>query len=229
MLAVACVATACSYTNHFLPEDESEEEIPEELPYGKLDNVKVSAYDTWTYINLKTGETETHPDATEWIYSGTGNLREAQQAEPIGIEWHVAVHRYEFKTNGATVLNTGTTDMDAVSTLPEGTYTADEVAPYETESVKETGGYVLSMDLAGMMDGSVGYAHNPVINRPLCDGITRTATGTMPPTVYDTTKAVFVLKWADGNWAKLQLTSTSHTSTGVTHYLSFNYKYYAAQ
>lgn len=228
MLAVALCAAACSYTNHFLPEGE-EDEPQETLPYDRLNNVKISAYDTWTYINLETGETETHPDATEWIYSGTGNIREAQQAENIGITWHVAVHRYEFKTNGAAVFNTKETDITAVTELPEGDYVPDETASYETESVKDNGGYVLSMDLSKMMDGSVGYAHYPIINRLLCNGITRTATGAMPPTIYDTTKHVFVLKWDDGSWATLQVTGTSHTATGVSNYMSFNYKYHAAQ
>lgn len=225
MLAVTFCVTACSYSNYFVDEEEEEEETD---AYSTLSNVNISAYDTWTYINLITGETETHPDATEWIYSGTGEIREAQTAEEITIDWHVAVHRYEFKTNGASVLNTGLTDITSVTSLPSGTYTADEIAPYETESVAENG-YVLSMDLSGMMDGNVGYAHNPTINRTLCDGITRTATGSMPPYVYSTTAQVFALQWTDGSWATFQVTHTANTSTSVSHYMTFNYKYHAAE
>ncbi|ADV45155.1 HmuY family protein [Bacteroides helcogenes] len=225
MLAVTLSVTACAYTNHFLDEDEREEV----LPYSTLQNVKVSAYDTWTYIDLKTGKMETHPDAGEWIYGGTGGVREAQQAEPIGIEWHIAVHRYEFKTNGASVLNTGKTDMANVTTLPEGSYTPDAVLPYETEKDKMEGAYLLSMDMAGMMAGNIGYAHNPSINLPLCEGITRTPTGTMPPVIYGNTDKVFVLKWDDGSWATLQITGVVHTVSGVSNYLSFNYKYNPAK
>jgi hypothetical protein len=223
MLAVTFCVTACGYTNHFLDE---EEEKPETDPYNTLPNVNISAY-TWTYINLITGETETHPDADEWIYAGTGEIREAQQGEQIGIDWHIAVHRYEFKTNGASVLNTGLTDILSVTRLPDGTYTPDEAAPYKTEA--ENGGYLLIMDMAGMMEGNIGYAHNPVINRVLCGVITRTATGAMPPTIYGTTNEVLVLKWANGSWTTLQITGTSHTETSVSHYMSFNYKHYPAE
>ncbi|MDR0745730.1 MAG: HmuY family protein [Mediterranea sp.] len=224
MLAVTFCLTACGYTNHFL--DEEEEEATTDT-YNTLSNVTVSAY-TWTYINLITGETETHPDTSEWIYTGSGDIREAQQAEAIGIDWHVAVHRYEFKTNRASVLNTGLTDILSVTRLPDGTYTPDETAAYETEAEKENG-YLLIMDMAGMMNGVIGYARNPVINRVLCGAITRTATGGMPPTVYGTTNEVFVLKWTDGSWATLQITGTLHTETSVSHYMSFNYNYYSTE
>lgn len=220
-LAVALSVTACAYTNHFLDEEEGREDVP----YKTLQNVKISAYDTWTYINLKTGETETHPDAGEWIYAGTGDIRAARQEETVDIEWHIAVHRYEFKTNGAAVLNTGETDIARVTELPEGTYTPDAPAAYETEVEKTEGGYLLVMDMAGMMEGNIGYAHSPLINLPLCGGITKTATGSMPPTIYGSTGEVFVLKWDDENWAALQITGTSHTVSSVSNYLSFNYKF----
>lgn len=223
ILAAALSVAACSYENHFLDEEE-----PEPGTYDMLWNVKVSDY-TWTYINLITGKTETHDDTSEWIYAGKGEIREALPDPEIGIEWHIAVHRYEFKTNGASVLNTETTDIMTVTELPAGTYTFDEVAAYETEKEKENGGYLLTMDMTEMMGGNIGYAHNPTINRALCDGITRTATGTMPPTIYDTKREIFVLKWADGSWIKLQTTSTKHTVKGTDHYLSFNYKYYPAE
>lgn len=225
MLAVTFCVTACAYTNHFLDEDEVDPDT--DTSTVTLENVNIATYDVWTYINLKTGETETHPDATEWIYSGTGDLREAVEEEEITIDWHVAVHRYEFKTNGASVLNTGETSIESVTTLPEGTYTADEVASYE-EEVEADNGYVLSMDLSGMMDGNVGYAHNPLINRVLCDGITRTATGSMPPYIYSTEGVVFALKWDDGSWATFQVTGTSNTITSVSNYMSFKFKYNAA-
>ena len=32
---------------------------------GTKTNLDVSAYDKWTYVNLKTGETEIHPDTSE--------------------------------------------------------------------------------------------------------------------------------------------------------------------
>jgi hypothetical protein len=222
MLAVTFCVTACDYTNHF-----PDEEPPTDEPYNTLPNVKISDY-TWTYINLITGKTETHPDTGEWIYAGTGEIREAQPAEEIGIDWHIAVHRYEFKTNGASVLNTGQTDILSVTQLPEGIYTPDEVAAYETEAEKENG-YTLIMDMEGMMSSNIGYAHYPTINRVLCGAITRTATGSMPPVIYGVTNEALVLKWDDGSWATLQITGTLHTETSVSHYMSFRYKHYSAK
>lgn len=223
ILAVALCATACGYENHFLDEGE-----PEPGTYSNLWNVKNSDY-TWTYINLITGETETHEDTSEWIYAGTGDIREAQPDAEISIEWHIALHRYEFKTNGASVLNTGITDITTITELPDGTYTPDEVAPYETEVEKESGAYLLAMDMAGMMEGNIGYAHNPTINRVLCDEIIRTATGTMPPTIYSSKKNVLVLKWENGSWAILKIVGTDHMVSSVSHYMSFNYQYYPAE
>ncbi|NDV82987.1 HmuY family protein [Bacteroides sp. 51] len=226
MLAVALCATACSYENHFLDEDE-----PEPGSYDMLWNVGISDYESWTYINLITGETETHSDTGELIYSAKEDIRPAKEEATIGIEWHIAVHRYEFKTNGASVFNTGKTDIMTVTELPEGTYAPDEVVPYETESKKEGNKYLLTIDMSGMMDEKigVGYSHNPTINRVLCDGIKRTATGTMPPTIYETKREVLVLKWGDGSWSTLQVTDTKHTVRGVDHYMSFYYNYHSAK
>ena len=36
---------------------------------GTKTNLDVSAYDKWTYVNLKTGETEIHPDTSCLLYT----------------------------------------------------------------------------------------------------------------------------------------------------------------
>ena len=64
---------------------------------GTKTNLDVSAYDKWTYVNLKTGETEIHLDTSEWIYTD-GSVSEPKVKETIGIEWHIAIHRYEIKS-----------------------------------------------------------------------------------------------------------------------------------
>ncbi len=222
MLAAVLCTAACEYTNHFIDEEELDADNDE---ISSITDMVLSGYTDWIYINLKTGETETHADASEWIYPYDGSLREAVTADEITIDWHIAAHRYEFKTNGASVLNTGETDITAVTQLPEGNYTADVVAAYENEYAAD--GYLLTMDMSGMMSGNIGYAHYPVINRVLCDGITRTATGSMPPTIYGTTGEVFALSWSDGSWAALQITST-YSSSGSSGYLSFKFKHYSA-
>ncbi len=225
MLAVALSATACSYTNYFLDEDEETQD--DAVPYQTLEDVSCFAYDSWTYINLETGEMEVCSDTSEWIYTD-GSTREEQEEEEISIDWHIAVHRYEIKTNGASVLNTGETDMLSVTELPEGDYIPDSVQSYEDELEKgsDETQYLLITDMSGMMDGNLGYIHYPTINLALCNGIIRTATGSMPPTIYSTDEEVFALKWDDGTWAALQITET-YSSGGASGYLSFNYQYYS--
>lgn len=46
--------TACSYTNHFL----DEEGLDPSAPYRTMADLDATAYDSWTYINLETGEIE---------------------------------------------------------------------------------------------------------------------------------------------------------------------------
>ncbi len=225
MQAVALSVTACAYTNHFL--DEEDETQADDAPYQTLTDVNGTAYNSWTYINLQTGEMEVHPDASEWIYTD-GSTREAQTPEEIGIDWHIALHRYELKTNGAAVLNTGETSMLSVTELPEGEYTTDTVVPYEDEAEKSSDEtqYLLITDMSGMMSGNLGYVHYPTLNLTLCSGITRTATGGMPPTLYGTTGEVLALKWDDGTWATLQITD-AYSTGGASGYISFNYNFYS--
>ena len=226
--AIMLSVTACAYENHFL--DDEEVDSSESTSYHTMEELNCADYSDWTYVNLQTGETETHPDAGEWIYSD-GSLREAQDPETVSIDWHIAIHRYEMKTNDATVCNTGLTDITAVTELPSGTYTADETVTYEEELEKDEAGeasYLISTDMSNMMSGVIGYAHNATINRTISDGITRTATGSMPPTIYGTTGETFALKWEDGSWAKILFTAV-YSSSGSSGYLSFNYLYYPAQ
>ena len=230
LFAVVFFTTACAYSNHFIDEEETTD------TYFSLTNVNASNYDSWIYINLQTGETETHTDTNPWIYSSDGRITEAKQPQNITIEWHIAIHRYEFKTNNAEVLNTGTKKMDDVNTIPsELIFTPDETIDYETELAKSKKGeaaYLITMDMSEMMDGTIGYALQTNINRVLCNSIIRTATQTMPPTIYSTNGEVMILKWNNDHWAKLQITETygkGGSLTGASGYISMNYRYYTAK
>lgn len=224
--AVAITATACSYTNHFLSEDEKQEAA--KGAYHHVEDLNVSEYDSWTYINLMTGKTVTLRDNTTWIYPKSGRKKEATAAPEIPMPWHIAIHRYEFKTNNATALNTHTDSFKDINTPPEGRYQADEAITYEEERLKSDNKkpyLLLNMDLTHMMDGDVGYAQKAVINRTLCESIKRTETGSMPPYLYSTAKDVLVLKWENGDWAKIQITR-AYKSTGASGFLTLNYQYY---
>lgn len=111
-----------------------------------------------------------------------GTDQKEQTTEEVGINWHIAVHRYEIKTNNGSAVNTHIPDIENVIALPDGKYEEDETVNYFTESAVEgTTPYLLVMDMSGMMDGNIGYALDGQINRVLCDAVTRTETGGMPP------------------------------------------------
>ena len=133
---------------------------------GTKTNLDVSAYDKWTYVNLKTGETEIHPDTSEWIYTD-GSVSEPKAKETIGIEWHIAIHRYEIKTNGSMVFDTEKTNMNEITELPEGDYKADENITNEDEE------YAIITDMSKMMQGNVGYAKTATVNKVLCSWVKR--------------------------------------------------------
>ena len=199
-------------------------------PNGGLDaetkevvNGNYSDYGSWTYYDLESGQSESHPDATEWIYTD-GSTREAQTPEAIGIDWHIAIHRYEMKTNGGQVFNTGSKDFEAVTSLPSGgTWVGDRTFPYGESELE------VITDMANMMQGGVGYSKNPTLNESLCAWVVRTETGSMPPTKYEPTNNVYVVKFADGSWAKLQFTDAGNTDTNASGYITWKYAFYPAE
>ena len=159
---------------------------------GTKTNLDVSAYDKWTYVNLKTGETEIHSDTSEWIYTD-GSVSEPEAKETIGIEWHIAIHRYEIKTNGGMVFDTEKTNMNEITELPEGDYKADENITNEDEE------YAIITDMSKMMQGNVGYAKTATVNKVLCSWVKKTETGSMPPTIYEpgSGRNTFKRTWSD--------------------------------
>lgn len=212
IMAIGVFATACS--------DDNNDPKWGDVVADKVTNLDVSAYDKWTYINLETGATETHADTGEWIYTD-GTTTPAKAEEPVGIDWHIAIHRYEMRTNGGEVLDTRQTNMDVVTELPAGTYAKDEVFPYE-----EDGEFQVITDMSKMMtEYSVGYAKKATLNKVLCGWVKKTETGTMPPVLYEPTKNVMVLKCKDGSWAKLQFMYAGNTDTGKSGFVTFNYEF----
>lgn len=222
MMALGLFAVACSDDDN-----QDDNKTQGDVTVTEVTNGDYTSYSDWTYINLETGQTETHPDATEWIYpylTGDDQIREAQEAETVGIDWHIAIHRYEMKTNGGSVYDTQATDINAVNELPTGgTWVTDQAYPYG-ESAWE-----VITDMSKMMEGSVGYANNPTLNETLCGWVVRTETGSMPPTIYTPTNHVYVVKFADGSWAKLQFTDAGNIDTNASGYITWKYAFYPAE
>ena len=224
-MAMALCFTACSDDDEPGGNgDNGSGEVEATSITGSFSNGDYTAYDSWTYINLETGETETQEDATEWVYTD-GSIRDAYTPENLSIEWHIAIHRYEIKTNGGSAYDTEATDMNAITTCPTGvTFTADTYVAYGTNDDLE-----VITDMTNMMSGSVGYASNPQLNIVLCGWVEKTATGSMPPTLYTPTGHVYVVTFEDGGWAKLLFSYAGNTTSGSSGYITWNYEYYPAE
>ena len=79
--------------------------------------------------------------------------------------------------------------------------------------------------MSKMMQGNVGYAKTATVNKVLCSWVKKTETGSMPPTIYEPTMHVIVLKCKDGSWAKLQLTVAGNSETNKSGFVTFNYEF----
>lgn len=197
-----------------------EPEKPAEVYDGTL-TIDASDYTSWTYINLITGETQKIRDFSAWNYLVDGEVLETAAAQgseaDITIDWQIAIHRYDIKTNGGSAVATLETEMSDVTTIPASGYVADET----TENTIIT-------DMTGMMSGKIGYAASEKINTILCSWLTKTPTGTMPPYTYDPTNLIYVVKCKDGNYAKLKFTDYQ-SSTGTSGHVTFSYQYISQQ
>lgn len=210
MLAVSLCVMSC---------DDNDDVAPTPDPVKSQLTVNTSDYGTWTYIDLKTGKTQTLRDFSTWNYLTEGNIVETvppqgSQAD-ITIDWQIAIHRYDIKTNGGEAVATTERVMANVTTMPENGYTTDQ-------TVRNT----LLTDMSGMADSKLGYAATADMNPVLCGWLKKTATGAMPPYTYDPTHLIYVLKCKDGSYAKLQFTDYTD-SEGKSGYVTFSYEYIA--
>ncbi len=161
-----------------------------------------TSYTRWNYIDFETFALDTTviaQDGTE-----TGDVTEG---------WDFAVHRYDVKTNGGRVIETGYSSIDdllASGALPQGTYVED----VWTEDR-------VTVDMSGMMDGVILYApswYNPELSKWL-----NVDTSTMPP-VYTMSGKVCVLITSEGKAAAIMLTNYMNDSK-VKGFMTIEYVY----
>lgn len=209
MMAIAYCAVAC---------DSDNDVEPEVICNGSM-TLDVSDYSKWTYINLKTGETQTHRDFSAWNYLTAGEVVETAEAQgsesDVTIDWHIAIHRDNIRTNGGAAVATAATAMSEVVSMPDSGYEKDE-----------TVANAVMTDRAGMMSGKIGYAATATVNPVLTGWVSKVPTGTMPPYIYEPTNLVYVVKNADGSYAKLQFTDF-YNAEGTTGHITFSYEYVA--
>ena len=160
--------------------------------------VNATSYTRWTYIDFHTrtiDSIEITPDA------------------PVPQEWDMAIHRYDVKTNGGAVLETGFTGLNTLLSsdgMPQGSYVTDE---WTTDRIV--------IDMSTMADGYLGYAESDY-NAELSKWL-NVDKSTMPP-IYTPSNKVYLLKLKDGTQAAIRLKSYMN-ATGVKGYMTFDYIY----
>ena len=164
---------------------------------GYFSNVDATSYTDWVYIDLRGGTSE----------------KLGMEAEAPA-EWDFAMHRYDCKTNGGSVFETGYTVLDdAVEAWKAGTF--DDVSwvadVWSTDKI--------IVDMSGMMDGNIEYAetyYNAEFTKWLDLDLS-----VMPP-VYTPSDKVYLLKTAAGEVAAVRFGNYMNDA-GVKGYISFEY------
>ena len=162
--------------------------------------IDASDYAKWNYISLKDKKVVTA-------------LYDEQQPE----NWDFAVHRYDAKTNSASVFETeyyDLTDISSVSKFSGADFIADE---WTTNKI--------TIDMSQMMEGIIKYAedfYNPCLSKWL-----NVDTSSMPP-VYTLSEKVYILKLQDGTFAALKLSDFMNTS-GIKGFMTIDYLYPVTQ
>lgn len=162
--------------------------------------IDASDYAKWNYISLKDKKVVTA-------------LYDEQQPE----NWDFAVHRYDAKTNGASVFESeyyDLTDISSASKFSGADFIADE---WTTNKI--------TIDMSQMMEGIIKYAedfYNPCLSKWL-----NVDTSSMPP-VYTLSEKVYILKLQDGTFAALKLSDFMNTS-GIKGFMTIDYLYPVTQ
>ena len=169
--------------------------IDEETRTGRI-HINATDYTEWHYVDLHDKQLTTTP---------------VGDAAPE--TWDFAVHRYDTKTNGGTVLESQAGSFDAL-TVPESVsgeqWTADE---WTTDRI--------TVDMSQMMDGIILYAEdywNPCLSRWL-----DVDTSTMPP-IYTLSGKIYLLRLKDGTFAALRLANFMNDAA-VKGYMTIDYLY----
>lgn len=161
--------------------------------------IDATGYERWTFINFHTQKID------------SVNVSNPEQTEPE--EWDIAIHRYDAKTNGGAVLETGFTGFSALRNagkMPEGTYMADI---WTTDKI--------AIDMSGMMDGNIVYMES-YFNEELSKWL-NVDKSNMPPT-YTPSNKVYLVKLKDGTYVAVRLTNYMN-GKAVKGFMTIDYIY----
>lgn len=151
--------------------------------------IDATSYTHWVYIDFSTMTAETLPVEA-----------------PAPATWDIAVHRYDAKTDGATVSATASGDFTTLT--PAGTPVADE---WTTQTIVT--------DMSTMMDGYLSYTESSY-NRELSRWLD-VDKSTMPP-IYTMSGKVYLVNLRDGRRIALRLDNYMDGS-GIKGYLTIRY------
>lgn len=183
--------------------DDPEPYMPVPTEAFTFQYIDATKYTNWIYINLH------KKDSVTLDY----------QAPEVPIEWDIALHRYDVKTNGGAGIETDFETLEALETAVEdGSYES----PYNSQWVSDVEDSV-TVDMSHMMEGYLVYAASPR-NREIGKWL-NVDTSTMPP-IYTPSNKVYLVKFKDGTIAAIRFTGFSNPNYYNTKgYISFDYLY----
>lgn len=157
--------------------------------------IDATSYSLWTYIDF-------HTKTIDTVSIGVGT-------EPPN--WDVAVHRYDAKTNGGSVLQTNLVSLDDVNKISHVN---------EDHFVSDVWSKIV-IDMSGMMDGNIIYSES-YVNEVLSKWLD-VNTATMPP-VYTLSGKVYLIKLSDNTFAAVRLSNYMNDAS-VKGFMTIDYVY----
>ncbi len=159
------------------------------------------------------------PGAMPMAITGTYTVKERDNkvymlnGDETSFDWDIAFHKYDIKTNGGAAVRLSTTDLTSVTSasITGADFTTD------------TDEHQVMVDMSQMQSGFVGY-QSTKLNEVLCGWVTATPTGSMPPYTYELNRNVFVVKTADGKYAKIKFSDYSNDKNEKV-YAAFDYEF----
>lgn len=146
---------------------------------------------------------------TEWVYVSLSTGEIVNITNPASdMNWDIAFHRWDVRTNGGmsgsgqgAALQLNETSFDQVTVAPETGYVTD---------------IMMQINMTGMPPVMEDHPANPILAKWMHLDMSE-----MPP-LYNMTDKVFIVRTANGNYAKLKFTDYMN-DTGVRGHITFEY------
>lgn len=150
----------------------------------------------------------------DWIYYSLSQGKEVEVNEDshaTDLSWDLAFNRYNIRTNSGTSGNghggaydTGQTNFDAVLSVPSGAKFTVDVNDSITASFTGSGITQIASSLSPVLADAIAFAG--------------------PPPSYTPNNHVYIVRTADGRYAKLQVLGF-YNDEGQSGYMNFKYAY----